>query len=187
MATEEEKPLKGGRPYEIKSSFFDLIGSEQLEWMDRRKVASEMNCVRSPSLEWENTGKRVRPVITIPPKLISTPVRAWFMAPVPPASKVQISNTRERYRMGNKERQRERKREEKMPSSCLHYLFHPELEEKLIFFPIKSSFHCTFLERILFLLNSWLWRVWGPLSMKQMLLSTILHNMQQPSSLLLFG
>lgn len=123
MATEEEKPLKGGRPYEIKSSFFDLIGSEQLEWMDRWKVASEMNRVQSPSLEWENTGKRARPVITITPNLISTPVRAWFMAPVPPTSKVQISNTRERYRMANKERQRESKREEKMPSSCLHFIF----------------------------------------------------------------
>lgn len=88
-----------------------------------------MNCVQSPSLEWENTGKRARPAITIKLKLISTPVRAWFMAPVPPASKVQISNRRESDGMGNKERQRENKREGKMSAFYFHFIY---------FFPFRA-------------------------------------------------
>lgn len=70
-----------------------------------------MNCVQSPSLEWENTGKRASRVITIRLRLISTRVTTWFMAPVSPASKLQISNTRERDWIGNRERGGERGRD----------------------------------------------------------------------------
>jgi len=69
-----------------------------------------MNCVQSPSLEWESTGKRASRVITIRLRLISTPVTVWFMAPVSPASKLQMSNTRKRDREGNRERQWEGKK-----------------------------------------------------------------------------
>lgn len=136
-----------------------------------------MKCVQSPSLEWENTGKRAWPAITIRLKLISTPVRAWFMAPVPSAPKVQISNRRESDGMGNKERQRENKREGEMSPSYLHFMF---FSPSRAWREVKLFFQSSCPSAVCFWKGIWFAFVEFMVGTSLKLLSTVLHQMQQP-------
>lgn len=64
------------------------------------------------------------------------------MAPVPPALQVQISNRRESDGMGNKERQKENKREEEplLLDSTLSWVFFfsQSLRKSTIIFPVPN-------------------------------------------------
>lgn len=100
-----------------------------------------MNCVQSPSLEWESTGKRARRVITIKLRLISTPVTVWFMAPVSPASKLQMSNTKRGDGEGNRETHRKPR---VFPFLSTTLLFTPKYEKMwtmmLLLRPLNKSY-----------------------------------------------
>lgn len=85
-----------------------LIGSVQIAEWSTGKWQGKWTVSKAHLWSGKALEKRVSRVITIRLRLISTPVTLWFMAPVSPASKLQMSNTRKRDREGNRERQRKK-------------------------------------------------------------------------------